>query len=99
MRKCDIASWNRASHILASMKGLKTLKVIVWGCTIYGSPRDWTGIKELLDILRRVTRPKQYTVTINETEAEELVNEYDDAPFQLKWRCDDNDASLYGTVY
>jgi hypothetical protein len=95
MRACDIKSWDRASRVLASMKGLKDLRVIVWGCMIYGVPRDWAGIKELLDMLCRVTRPPRYVVTIDESEAEDLVDEYNDAPFQLKWGCDDRESLLY----
>lgn len=95
MRACDSKLWDRASNILASMKGLKNLKVVVWGCTIYGTSRDWAGIRELLDMLRRIKRPTKYIVTIDEDEAEEMVEEYNDAPFQLQWGCDDHDAFMY----
>jgi hypothetical protein len=96
LRTMDARAWDRASRTLASMKGLKTLKITVWGCTIYGNSRDWTGIRQLLDLLRRVKNPRTYVVTIDELEAGELVKEYDDAPFKLESGCDDRDTLLYG---
>jgi len=96
LRTIDAQAWDRASRTLASMKGLKTLKIIIWGCTIYGASRDWTGIRQLLNLLRRVQNLQNNVVTIDKMEAEDLVKEYDDAPFKLEWGCDDRDTLLYG---
>lgn len=80
---------------MASMKGLKTLKITIWGCTIYGAARDWTGIRQLLDMLTRIKQTRNYIVCIDELEAGELVKEYDGASFKLYWSNDDTDV-MYG---
>lgn len=85
LRQPDAQAWDRASRTLASMKGLKTLKITIWGRTIYGTSGDWTAVRQLLDLLRRVERPKKYIVKIDEDDARELAKEYDTAPFRLAW--------------
>ncbi|TLD18890.1 Cytochrome c peroxidase [Venturia nashicola] len=92
LRHSDAKTWDRASRTMASMKGLKTLRITVWGCTIYGASRDWTGIRQLLDLLTRIKQPRNYIVSIDELEAEELVKEYDGAPFKLDWSNEDTDV-------
>jgi hypothetical protein len=74
------------------MRGLKNLRITIWGCTIYGVPRDWVGIRQLLDLLKRIERPRDFVVVI---EAEELAKEYVDAPFRLEW-FDDDGTMVYG---
>jgi hypothetical protein len=96
LRAIDAQAWNRASRTLASMKGLKTLEIKIWGCTISGGLHEWSGIRQLLDLLRRVQTPKNYTVTIDELDAEDLVKEYHDAPFKLEYGHDDRELFSYG---
>lgn len=95
LRHSDAKAWDRASRTMASMKGLKTLKITIWGCTIYGAARDWTGIRQLLDMLTRIKQTRNYIVSIDELEAGELVKEYDGASFKLDWSNDDTDV-MYG---
>lgn len=95
LRHSDAKAWDRASRTIASMKGLKTLKITIWGCTIHGASRDWTGIRQLLDMLTRIKQTRNYIVSIDEIEAGELAKEYDVAPFKLDWSNDDGDV-MYG---
>jgi len=86
MRTQDAQLWDKASRMIASMKGLKNMDIILWGGGMpYGPTGQWDGIKELLDMLCRITRPTKYVVTIDETEVEDLMTVYKDAPFRLKW--------------
>jgi hypothetical protein len=91
--------WRRTSDLLASMTGLRSLDLVFWDRSLYGTPGQWDNLEALLGMLKKIRQCRFYRVTMDQKEeVEGLREKLGVLPYELRFGLQDDGERFFWLI-
>jgi hypothetical protein len=78
------------------MHGLRSLDLVFWDRSLYGTPGQWENLGELLEALKKVRQCRHYRITLDQKdEVEDLRERLGQVPYDLRFVAQSDHAEAF----